>query len=412
MSSRTLFEFEGKGKITFDSGIEFITEFNITTRADSRAKLSCKSKFFVNLTPIFLEHAKGVLPPIHAKLEGQENSTNAKVTINDLYLDTLKISGKIGQAIELDFEFLITSSIDVEYHPLKKEDEILVDYSLTNFIFLGCEYSIIENRKIRDKFQVKLNDFDLLFKQDQNYDTIAKKLKENKGIEVCSHATILTTFGRIEELDELLNDSLTLLSFASGTYIANVYKQIFKDNVLCQTIFMPCITQPYHHADPAIDIKNLGKCYTKIFLETVFPQYQSLKNELGLNIVINYYLYSKLVNIYQAKYLLGAIAFECLTSYLSGYFKARNKKVDLSNFRERIKSCFNEFQIQYVESELRFIGIRDRLVHTGNFPPNTNVGNEYGSLINLLDRTILTILGYKGHVYLNRSNDYSREILQ
>jgi len=410
MSLKTLFEYKGQGKIILDNGIDFETEFSIITKHNGDASLYSKS-FLTEKNVIILKEEIESNSPIHAKFFGQENRTKAEISINDLYLNSLELVAEKGKFIILELDFIIVSDIIVKYHHLSEDDVVTIDFGLTNFLFNGCEWSEIGNRRVRDKFQVKINGFDVLFRQDTNYEEIAKKIKRNKCIAVCSHAIIITTVDRIEKLDETLQDAITLLSFASGSYIATVYRNIYKNNELFQTQFRPCRTLPYNPSDPVIDIKNLEECKVKTFLKITFPKYRALKKELGLEKVIDYYLYSKLLSILQIKYLLAVIAFECLTSYLPNYFKAHQKKADLSSFKKKVKSCFDEFRITYDECELRFVNIRDKIVHTGDFPLNTNELHEYACLINLLDRTILTILGYKGHKYLNKAKRYSEEIL-
>lgn len=109
-------------------------------------------------------------------------------------------------------------------------------------------------------------------------------------------------------------------------------------------------------------------------------------------------------------YILGAITFECIESYLSEYFRSRNMRRDLSSFKSKTRALFNEFRVSYKEEDLDFIDVRDKVVHTGRFPKGSDPVDEYLSLINLLDRTLLTILGYKGNPFFNVFNN-KKEIL-
>jgi hypothetical protein len=63
------------------------------------------------------------------------------------------------------------------------------------------------------------------------------------------------------------------------------------------------------------------------------------------------------------------------------------------------------------DHELDFILTRDKIVHTGRFPSGADRSSETMKLSNLLDRIMLTILGYKGKFYLNCANRYAREPL-
>lgn len=134
------------------------------------------------------------------------------------------------------------------------------------------------------------------------------------------------------------------------------------------------------------------------------------KNTLGLDIVIEYYVHSKLMNVIELSYLLGAVGMECLKSYLSGYFQAKNKSADLGSFAKALQALFEDILMPYQQSKLDFISIRDKIVHTGRFPPNVNPVEDYRKLINLYERVILTILGYRGKPYLNTTKRYQRSM--
>lgn len=135
------------------------------------------------------------------------------------------------------------------------------------------------------------------------------------------------------------------------------------------------------------------------------------KEKLGLNVVIEYYITSRIVRPLEAGYLLGAVTFECIESYLSAYFRERNEERDLSTFKSKTRALFDEFGITYSEDELDFVRIRDGIVHSGRFPKGKNSLEEYYKLINLLDRTLLTLLGYKGNPYSNIARQ-TKEILK
>ncbi|GEM_PF-2043628 len=142
----------------------------------------------------------------------------------------------------------------------------------------------------------------------------------------------------------------------------------------------------------------------------ISSHYVKAKNTLGLDIVIEYYVHSKLMNVIELSYLLGAVGMECLKSYLSGYFQAKNKSADLGSFAKALQALFEDILMPYQQSKLDFISIRDKIVHTGRFPPNVNPVEDYRKLINLYERVILTILGYRGKPYLNTTKRYQRSM--
>jgi hypothetical protein len=140
------------------------------------------------------------------------------------------------------------------------------------------------------------------------------------------------------------------------------------------------------------------------FIETSYQNFVKYKDELGLALVIEYYVTSKVLGPLETSYLLGAITFECIESYLCQYFETRKMKKDLRRFKHRTKFLWEEFGVAYEESELDFVKVRDKVVHTGRFPKGKEDLKEYYGLINLLDRTLLTILGYRGNPYFNTTS--------
>jgi hypothetical protein len=407
MSSKILFEYQGKGKIAFDDGVEVESEVIISAKQDGSATLTGMAHLTPELLEIMKSHSEQKW--VHAKFSGQEDQTKSKISINDLYLKVIDLSSREDEIVRISFVFIIGSEIKVEYSSLELQDSVRVEFKLTNFLFNGCDWSEIGDYRVLDKFQAKIGEV-FTFKQNPDYNAIAKSLKDNRGILVSSHALVETTFQRIQEIDQHLQDALTLLSFATGSYISAVSRNIYKDNVLCQTYFTPCRTSACNPSEPVV--RNHEQCDLKTFIEKAFSNYASLNNELGLDKVVDYYLQAKLEKTLQIKYLLCAVAFECLTSYLLEYFKNQSKKADLSSFKNRMESLCAEFNVTYDPSELKFIDVRDKIVHTGDFSAGMDGWEELTNLMNFLDRVILTIVGYKGNHYLNRAKGYSYEVLE
>lgn len=68
----------------------------------------------------------------------------------------------------------------------------------------------------------------------------------------------------------------------------------------------------------------------------------------------------------------------------------------------------NEFKVGHNSKELKFVDIRDKIVHTGRYPQKVDSLTAWYSLSTLLDRTILTIVGYRGKPYLDASKGFIR----
>ena len=401
--------YDGKGTISFDFGLSLDSEFKVIEKPDGRIRIFLTTYLSPANARVMQENEKRIP---HANLVGSVRTPNGKLDAQDLYLDKIHIRGEKNKPVFMNLEFVVFSPVRIEYSELHQSDEVKVHFFLTNFLFNGCDWSIIGNERIRDKFTVRLDEKDITFRQIENYKEISTRLQETRGIAPTSYASTSFSFAEMNENNELVFDLTNLLSLATGTYVGVICKDVIKEGALAATFLLPYKTFSLNKSDPLIDPRNLSNCDLKKFLEITYPQYYNQKDELGLDVVIEYYVYMKLMRIMQVKYLLSAITFECLTSYLSDYFKRRKKVAKLNSFKNKLKALFSEFRVKFNEEELNFVGIRDKIVHTGRFPTGTDSSVECRKLIHLLDRTLLTILRYKGNPFLNIKQGYKREILE
>lgn len=121
------------------------------------------------------------------------------------------------------------------------------------------------------------------------------------------------------------------------------------------------------------------------------------------------------MNYLELRYLVGEVAVESLLSHARGYLShVGNPLTKISkrdSLRQKVTKLLTHFQIAHVPDDFGFIRIRNKLVHEGRFPTGVDGVSEYNRFMNFIDRTLLTIVGYRGHNYLNRMNNYLREVL-
>ena len=142
--------------------------------------------------------------------------------------------------------------------------------------------------------------------------------------------------------------------------------------------------------------------------EKSYPNFVKYESSLGLNIVIEYAVTSRIYQPLELAYLLGATTLECLESYLPQFLN--NPKIKDWSFRKRTEKLCDTFGIKYSRSDLEFIKIRNSLVHAGRFPGNVDTVKSYYKFINFIDRILLTILGYKGQPYVNFLNKKKEQL--
>jgi len=403
-------EYNGKGKFIFNvnGNVVVESEFKLLFFSNGVVEVYCSLNMFPKEAVKIINENKIKL--IEVKLDGLVESPRGRIMIEKLYINSININFREGQ-LWSSVKLTAFSEVSLRFYE-QNPKKIRIYFGLVNFIFGGCEKTEIQNYGFKyDKFSVKIDGTDILFKQIEDYKTISEQLKSTKGILITSEAILEDDYSQIVSKEKMIDDSLTLLSFATGTYITWIYEDIFEGDKLVETKLLPHKTINYRHRDLVIDSDHLGQCDLKNFLEKVYTNYKNLKEKLGLYAVIEYYVCSKSINnLLEIKYLIAVTSLDCVTSYLSDYFKEKEENVDLSTFKNRLIAILKEFKIDYVEAELDFIKTRDKIVHTGKFPKNKSSLDEYHKLINFIDRIILKILGYTGD-YLNIENQYKKETL-
>ena len=403
-------EYSGEGKFSFNIGeiVNVDSKFNLYFFTNGKIEVRCYLNMFSKeAVKIVNENSKRV---IEVELEGIVELPKGIINIGKLYINSINIRFNEG-ALNSTIKLVAFSEANLKFYeqtPLK----VNVRYGIVNFVFGGCEMTRVGEHGFKyDKFSVKIDETDVTFNQMNDYKKITEQLKIHKSILVTSEAILECEYSKITLKGDIINNSLNLMSFATGTYLSWIYEDIFENEKLVETKLLPHKTMNYNHRDLVIDSDHLGNCDLKLFLENVYNNYLKFKNSLGLYPVIDYYISSKSIkDLLEIKYLVAVTLLDCLTSYLSDYFNEQNKQEDLSTFKNRILAILKEFSIRYEEQELDFIKTRDKIVHTGRFPTNKPPLEEYHKLINLIDRILLKILGYTGS-YLNIANHYKKDVL-
>jgi hypothetical protein len=373
-----------------------------------------------------LINQNSVKPP-EASLQGQVSTPiSGQIAANRLIVNSLELSSQQGTSLKL--VMLSASQVTLDFATLQETDSIEVRHGLTNFMFLGCLASHTPSGQTLDKFNANLDGTQITFRQLLNWDQM--NALSNQDISLTAEAIAQIHYSDLARVnEELIQDSLILLSFASGTYISSIYEDVYISGRLAKTLLKSEKTTLSHFHDFCVDVKNLQGCDLQSFLESAHPVYRKLSHDLGLDVVIEYYLQMKLASLLELKYLIGVVGIECLLSYVPSYFSKIGKWRKGSSLVDKIMSrilrrpgrrslgnkimaLLNHFSITYNASDLQFIRIRNKLVHTGHFPPGLQYHTDpYLQLVNFLDRILLTILGYKGGYYLNRLKGYQREAL-
>lgn len=396
----------GQCILRFDIGGELEAPFSLVLRSDGSIDVSLSPLSRHQVERIVKANEEGRL--LLCSLKGRVVNPNGEIRIPKLVLTNTRFTFK-PQDASVTFTLICASNVEIKHAYLLPQATVEVHYGVTNFDFGACERKRARNGMITEDFRAYLRGFEITFRQTINYRDTISKVSENHDGAITCEAIVNTTSARLGELEELLEDTATLLSFATGTYISWVYRDVYSSNALVESHLNANVTGPFIDGKWVIDVRNLGDCYLRTFLETTFPVYKNLKTELGLNIVIGYLVIANQVRYPEVELLLNSVAAQCLLSHLSTQPATTE---NASSFKSGMKALLDHFGVVYIESELDFILTRNKIVHTGRFPAETVPHEATMKLHNLMDRTILTILGYRGKHYLNHANHCEREVLQ
>jgi len=376
--------YEGIGKATFQDGSKVEGAFTINIEPNGKAYLQLISESA--LTPLILS-----LPHEEISFQGEEIGTKGLVDIQKMYLTQIHISGVRSLL------FVIFQPFAINYHEIDEHDKITLFRYLSNFIFHGDEVSNYEREWRSDKISINLEGKKITIKQVSNFKNIEDYFRMEKNPRVTCSLELQGENREIELLRELANDVENIVSFGSCNYVTLLKEEIFLEDILCKAIFYPMKTYPFNSGKPLINtnIHDIGRF--KNFIITVYPQYKAKKRDLALPYVIEFFNSGKIYNILQTSFLMNCVALECLYHHYH-QFKGLAKT---ENLAKKIEQICNDVGISYDQNDLKLRKLRNSLTHEGDFPKGINSIQEKNRLENLLDRMILTILGYGGNIYYN-----------
>jgi hypothetical protein len=398
----------GRCNLTFEFDVKLDADFRLELRSDGDVRVYVTMPFTQDAVRVMQVDEGREL--VACSLRGRVSCPEGEVIIPKLLLNVRRMEGT-SRGTSAAFELICASYAEIEYSKITDNRTVEVHYGLTNFAFLGCEYSHTANGAYLDKFRSVLGGIELTFKRSPDHEATVEALAKSHDVAVTAEAVATVPSASLEHVKELIDDATILLSYATGTYVASIYQDVYSNGQLLKSVLHFAKTGPYVHREWVIDGNNLADCDLRVFLETCYPIYRALRSDFSLDIVLEFLVISNQGRYSEVRFLLDSVAAECLLSHMPSYFAKIGKTADMSSFRNRMKGLLNHFGVMHEDHELDFILIRDKIVHTGRFPSEVDRFSETMKLSNLLDRTMLTILGYRGRFYLNCANQYARELL-
>lgn len=436
----------GNGTLTFLTGEKIECTFKLLQCLDGTMDLYCNALLSDSLVKIVnWEGNPARTTTQQAALKGTiENG--AQLVTEKLLLNTTKIEGK-EDGMKVGLEFLVLSNVELQYQNVKEETIVTCSWGLSNLEFFGCDESVYGLVHKRDKFGAKLGGMVFVFAQVIDYDERISNLGETAGIDVTCEGTVILKIADLQKAEQTIERACNVLSFGLSNWVSALHRDISSGGSIIATLLYASKKYPFNLGQRVIEPVEGNRCSIRDFLELGVEKFDCAEKNFGVRIMIELYVVALTQRLIEQKFLLGAIAFESLCSHVEDFAKNNGDVLEsgfIKNTRSRIKAwleenklvigdgeieqltqriayrdiglkdglryLFAKLDIKYAEEELNFVKARGEIVHNGAY--SGDLRPRYLGLLNLLDRTVLTMLGWKGRSYLNKAKQYSLTILE
>jgi hypothetical protein len=354
-------------------------------------------------------------------------------------------------------DFIVASEVHINYDLVLPEDNVSTFIGITNFIFHADIIKRPKKYHLKNSLIITLegNDFEFVnvphyttFIEILNYDDFMKQLK-SKQIDITCECISIQKFKGIPINRNKLYKILYILSFATCNWLATLYENTYKDMKLVRTVLLPHRTFPFLGGQYAINPTSTNNSLKRL-VEVGYEMYSSLESQLRLKFLIEDYIMSPREDNLEARYLLLAIAMETIASFATSFAERNNtvirnstkleksaeilkasKKANIVlsdqlveeiqkfggfndvRLRDKLTYIFDELKLAYDKKELsNLVKYRNIMVHAGISRDTTRLRKEWHNLANLFDRLMLTLLCWKGNIYMDKSKDYLEQILE
>lgn len=342
----------------------------------------------------------------------------------------------------------VIREVAVRFFDICKDDVLTSLWGLTNMEFAGCEASII-GRTYNDNFSVSANGFRFKFYHIDNYKQKIEQLNLSGGVNVTAEVITAIKYSELTNAESTLDRLCILLTMASLNWVTPMYKDILKDGKTMESYIFPHKTFSFVKADYVIDSTSRNPCQTRAFLELAIKKYWELEGDFGLRFVIEYYISAVRQLNSEDKFIIGFVALECLASYVPDYAKKFGDTLEtnaVANNEKRIKGILSKFNTDLspqiihaladaltykhvgIKARMRYllskfdvkiddgllnsvVNLRGVLFHTG-IDKERLASEQYRNLFSIIERTLLIMLGWRGHEYINKIAGYRRMTLE
>jgi hypothetical protein len=276
-------------------------------------------------------------------------------------------------------------------------------HGLANLEFLGDEvrdFEVDGKRRItRDTFRFQVGSATIVVRQVTEYRQIIEKMKSRRSLAVTAEASLDAPDGLsdLQLYDDMMDTICNLFSLAKGSKVRWIYSKLLSRDA--GLVSMRMISRPSRFWVPGGElIGDATGAELKKFVAQSYEAYLQERDKYNLPVAIGYYLASKAESEWNTRFILACTAMETLKANFAKHGK------DGDSFRQLIQNMLSELGVGYTTQDLKFIKLRNKVVHTGTLGKSfRETWGPYASLICLLDKIFLKIVRYEGqHV------DYSK----
>ncbi len=328
------------------------------------------------------------------KFSGSSNYPYYMVEIEKIYKKSVNSQG--------EFSFHIFHDVKITYKELDEDQEVELRFGISNLLFYGTE-GITEGSNWRlGKISWRINGKDISLEQLPDFEKIKEVLIEEKSVCITSELKTKCKPEDMEESTQICKNLQGLFSIATGNYVTALYQDIYCDGKLCRTVLLPRKTYTYSNWPYLIDSSVQDRYEFRDFINITYQNYVDLKDNLGLSYFVEFFTTSKIYSPLEVEYLLSTTAFECLEGYFRRWKSLSRISFKEGGLKEKIRRMCRNFSFSVTESELEtYPSCRNSIAHEGKFPATVDKVISLMELRNLMDRFILTILGYRNKPYYN-----------
>lgn len=312
--------------------------------------------------------------------------------------------------------------------------------------------------KSRAAMRLKLHGKEVQINKITNYEESINQIKLSRDANITCKLLMKLSENDLDENMEMVNNLCYLMSIIRGTKVAWIYYTAYSRGKIIRKVHLDGNVKRYNPLPLLEESWDAGNS-VRSFLEVTYDTFVSRLNRFHLKEIIDVYLDAKaegdliemrgaklavvmeklkaiLVNSrglvkdnsyigHSGEYILSPDDFDLLKEYVQKNLKAYLKKngingeirgkiyknitcLNRTKFEDLLGELWDEIDLSLQERDIRlFINSRNSLIHKGLFyceskefddrcEPLANRDEEYYFILNMLDKTMLKLVGYSG----------------